>query len=181
MKKSGFLLVTFLFAFSVIQGQAQKTGKAQPKEIKKERVALKKLEGNTVSQAAKNSFNADIGNLPNVQWRRIDTFDEATFIKDGKEMKAFYDPLGKLVGTTTHVTFADLPAKGQQEIKAKYKDYTIGPVIYFDDNEFNDSDMMLYGVQFEDEDNYFVELAKGADKIVLQVNPRGELFFYKQL
>lgn len=181
MKKLGILLMTFLFSLSAIQGQTQKTGKAQPKETKKERVALRKLEGNTVSQTAKTTFNADIGNLPNVQWKRIETFDEASFTKDGKEMRAFYDPFGKLVGTTTRVTFADLPVKGQQEIKAKYKDYSIGPVIYYDDNEFNESDMMLYGVQFEDEDNYFVELAKGANKIVLQVNPRGEVFFFKQI
>ncbi len=181
MKKLGILLLTFLFVLSVIQGQQQKSGQAQPKEVKKERVALRKLEGNAVSQAAKNSFNADIGNLPNVQWRRIETLDEASFNKDGKEMKAFYDSFGTLVGTTTHVTFADVPVKGQQEIKARYKDYSIGPVVYFDDNEFNESDMMLYGAQFEDEDNYFVELARGANKIVLQVNPRGEVFFFKQL
>jgi len=41
--------------------------------------------------------------------------------------------------------------------------------------------MILYGIQFEDADNYFVELSKGTKKIVLQVNTDGVVFFFKQL
>jgi hypothetical protein len=29
--------------------------------------------------------------------------------------------------------------------------------------------MVLYGIQFDDEDNYFVELTKGTSKIVLKI------------
>jgi len=39
----------------------------------------------------------------------------------------------------------------------------------------------LYGVQFEDADNYFVELSKGIKKNVLQVNTEGVVCFFKQL
>ena len=92
-------------------------------------------------------------------------------------MTAFYDNDGKLVGTTMIKTFADVPANGQKQIKKKYKDYTVGPVIFFDNNEFNETDMMLYGLQFDDEDNYFVELTKGNSKIVVRVNSAGDLLF----
>lgn len=44
---------------SAVQGQTQKTGKEQAKETKKERVALRKLEGTMVSEQSKNAFNAD--------------------------------------------------------------------------------------------------------------------------
>jgi hypothetical protein len=54
-------------------------------------------------------------------------------------------------------------------------------VIFYDDNEHNDNDMMLYGIQFEDEDNYFVELSKGSKQIVLQVTPEGNIFFFTEL
>ena len=37
------------------------------------------------------------------------------------------------------------------------------------------------GGQFEDTDNYFVELAKGTSKIVLQVSTTGDLIIFKQL
>lgn len=86
-----------------------------------------------------------------------------------------------MVGTTSPRTFADLPTKGQLHINAKYKDYSIGQIYFFDDNELNESDMRLYDMQFEDADSYFVELEKGDKKIVLKINPQGDLFFFKQL
>ncbi len=68
-----------------------------------------------------------------------------------------------------HCYFKDLPAKGQQEIKGKYKDYGIGSVIYFDDNEKIDSDMVLWATQFNDEDLYFAELTKANKKIIVRL------------
>lgn len=172
MKKVAVLSMMFLFAVSVVMGQARKTAMTP----------LKKLEGKEINVAAKNSFVSQFGNIQNVKWERSSNFDEATFVKDGKQMKAFFDYEGKFVGTTTHVTFADLPANAQKEIKSRYKDYTIVPtVVFYDDNELNETDMMLYGVQFEDADNYFVELTKGTKKIVLQVNMEGQVFFFKEL
>ena len=41
--------------------------------------------------------------------------------------------------------------------------------------------MVMYGIQFDDSDNYFVELTKGTGKIVLRVNPGGTVFFFKKL
>ena len=186
MKKLVVLSMTFLFAMSVVLGQTQKADKEKTKETKKEakveRVALKKLEGSTVNTLAKNNFSSDFKDAKDVEWKRIETYDKATFTtKDGQKMSAYYDVNGNLVGTTQFKTFADLPESGQKEIKKNYKDYAIGQVVFYDDNENNDTDMILYGVQFEDQDNYFVELTKAKDKIVLQVNPTGEVFFFEQL
>ena len=96
-------------------------------------------------------------------------------------MKAFYDGDGSLVGTTSSITFAQIPAKGQKEINTKYKGYKIGPVVFFDDNENNETDMILYGLQFDDTDSYFVELTKGQDKIVVKVDPAGFVDFFMKL
>lgn len=38
--------------------------------------------------------------------------------------------------------------------------------------------MILYGQQFADEDNYFVELVKGSKKIVLRSNMAGDVSFF---
>ena len=194
MKKLAFLTLTFLMAIGILQIQAQdpkkeklainetkKEIKTEKKELKSERQILRKLEGNDVSTISKNSFYADFGDIPNAKWTRAAYFDEVRFNKDGHDMTGFYDYDGKLVGTTTIKTFADVPLRGQKEIKSKYKDYTVGPVIYYDDNEFNETDMMLYGLQFDDEDNYFVELTKGSSKIIVRVNSAGDLYFFKQL
>jgi hypothetical protein len=178
MKKLFVLSMTFLFAFASLQAQTQKAAK----EPKSERVALRKLEGNIVNERAKSAFSSDFMGATNVQSRRIGTFDEFSFTsKDGQKMKAFYDFDNKLVGTTQPKTFADLPVKAQEQIKKEYKDYTVGPVIFYDDNEANPTDMILYGVQFEDADNYFVELTKGDKKLVLHVSPMGSVFFFADL
>lgn len=182
MKKLVVLSMTFLFVFSVLQGQTQVFEKSQTNTGKKaQKVTLKRLKGETVSDLAKDSFYADFGNVSGVQWRRVETFDEATFMVDSKEKKAFYDSFGKLVGTTTAASFSDLPARGKQEIEKRYKDYSVGQVVFYDDNEHNDTDMIMYGGQFADEDNYFVELVKPADRIILQVNTEGEVFYFTKL
>ena len=93
----------------------------------------------------------------------------------------YYDSNGKLIGTTSSKAFTDVPAKGQQEIKTKYKDYTAGPVIFYDDNEENDTDMILWGLQFNDADNYFVELTKGNSKLIIRVDTAGGISLFKQL
>ena len=179
MKKLAFISLAFLLSMALVQAQTKST--ETKKEQKAERTALKKLEGSNVSEISKNNFKVDFGNLPNVQWKRNGTFDEAKFTKDGKEMTSFYDIEGKLVGTTSQAAVTDLPAMGQQELKSRYKDYTIGPVIFFDDNEANTTDMIMYGIQFDDAETYLVELVKGNNKIVVQVDKDGKVSFFKQL
>ena len=185
MKKLAVLTMTVLFTFGVIQIQAQVNGQEQAnvskKELKSEHKALRKLEGNNVSQFAKTSFYTEFGNLPDVQWRRDANFDIASFTENGQKMEAFYDYDANLVGTTAIKSFADLPARAQKEIKSRYTDYSIGQVLFFDDNEWNETDMIMYGSQFNDADNYFVELSKGNDKIVVRVDVPGYVYYFTKL
>lgn len=177
MKKIAVLTVACLLVLTTVQAQTQSARK-DPK-IKK--VSLKNLEKTSVSDVAKSHFYSDFGNMADVQWKRTPYFDEATFTKDGKQMIAYYDYDENLVGTTSIAKFSDLPASGQKEIQKIYKGYKIGPVIFFDDNEANDTDMLLYGTQFEDEDSYFVELTKANNKLVVHVTPDGNVYYFKQL
>ena len=130
---------------------------------------------------AKENFVTDFGNIPEVSWNRSNYFDEAMFVKNGKVMTAYYDFGGKLVGTTEPSTFNDIPVNAQNGIHFKYKDYSICPVIFFDDNELNETDMMIYSKQFKNADNYFVELTKGNRKIMLRVDTSGFANFFRDL
>jgi hypothetical protein len=38
--------------------------------------------------------------------------------------------------------------------------------------------MLMYGRQFSDEDNYFVELQQGSKDIIVQVDMAGQVFFF---
>jgi hypothetical protein len=178
-----FEMVFFQLPAQVVNKEAIKSEiKGAKKEIKTEKKELRKLEaGSSVSTLTKNAFFVDFGNIPDVKWKRAVFLDEAVFNKDGKEMKAYYDFYSKLVGTTSIKTFSDIPLNAQKDIKAKYKDYAIGSVVFYDDNEANDTDMLLWDTQFSDADNYFVELSKDKKNIVLQVNAEGEVFFFKEL
>ena len=54
-------------------------------------------------------------------------------------------------------------------------------VIYFDDNESNDLDMVLYKTAFDDADNYFVVLKKGNEEIILRSDLAGTVSYFKKL
>jgi len=147
-------------------------------EKKTERKELRKLEGKEASYRSKQEFYRDFGNVPGVTWTREINFDKATFVKNGQVQKAFYDSDSKLVGTVIDKTFDDLPAKAKKTINKKYPDYNIGKVILFDDNELNETDMVLYNQQFDDADNYFIEMDKDGKQVVLQSTTDGDVDYF---
>jgi hypothetical protein len=159
----------------------RKEESAIKKEKRKERRDLRKLEGTVVSYSTREQFAGDFDNIHDAKWTRNAYYDEATFTKDGQAWTAYYDYDSKLIGTTTHKTFTDIPVRAQNYINQKYSDYSKGVVVFFDDNELSSADMIMYDQRFEDADNYFVELKKGSKKIVLQVSMGGDVSFFKQL
>lgn len=161
--------------------KSDNTEKRIKKEEREEKRELKKLEGPQVSSLSKTNFYGDFGNVGEVNWERSTYFDEATFTQGNTAETSYYDDMSDLVGTTSAKTFADLPANAQKNINNKYKDYKVANVVFFDDNEYNDTDMSLYDTRFDDEDNYFVELIKDNKQIILRVNPAGGVYFFKNL
>lgn len=142
------------------------------------RKALRELRGSEVSDLSKANFASDFDGVLDVSWRRSANFDEATFMKDGVQTTAYYDYDSKLVGTTSEKTVNDLPGSALADINKHYKNYQIKKVIMFDDNEFNEMDMLLYGTQFESADNYFVEVSNGVRDVVLMVSMDGNVSYF---
>ena len=188
MRKLAILSVTATLLLAFVQLPAQEVNKNVIKseiketkqEIKTDRKELRKLEGTSVNEITKGNFVSDFGKYPNVKWTRGDFMNEATFIKNGKEMKAYYDSDSKLIGTVSIKTISDLPIKAQNKIKTNYKEFAVQKVIFFDDNEGNDTDMIIYDTQFEDVDCYFVELNKENQQTILQVSKDGEVTLFKK-
>lgn len=136
---------------------------------------------NTNVQVSKEQVYKDFGTVNIIESEKTRLFDEVTFKKDDHTVTAFYNSRSELVGTTERKRFNDLPVKAQQIIKKEYKDYAAGDIILFDDNEENETDMVLYNQSFEDADNYFIELAKGNKKIVVESNRAGEVSYFTRL
>jgi len=193
MKKLLFASAAILMAFTVTQAQSgdalakndTKPSKEERKEFKKEkrdeRTSLRKLEDNEVNYQSKEAFYSIYGDLPGVEWTKGKYFDEAIFDVEGISTTAYFDYDAQLVGTTSEKTFADLPVSAQNRIKKEYKDYTVEKILFFDDNEDIDTNMVLYGGEFNDEDNYFVELKKDNKVSVLQVTMDGLVGFFTEL
>lgn len=189
MKKLTVLAATFMFllAFTQVQANSVKETKLRSEiktnreDLRKERRERREMNENMVSDLSKDNFYSDFGNVGNVKWTRENDFDVATFMNKGQKERAFYDYDSNLIGTTSLKKFADLPMQAQNTIKKEYKKYRIGDVIYFKDNEDNDTDMILWDTQFADADNYFVELRSPKHHIIVQVDPQGEVFFFKDL
>ncbi|MCF0074414.1 hypothetical protein LZD49_28275 [Dyadobacter sp. CY261] len=173
-----FITSAIIAALAITGAQAQTLAK----EIRKENKTEKRAEArNGVSARSKDSFYADFGQVNDAQWSRGPQFDEVTFTKDGQKQTAFYDDHFMLVGTTFNKKFADIPAKAQKEIEKQFKNYAIGAVIEYNDNENNNTNMLLYGTQFEDADHYFVTVTKGKEADVLMVKTDGQVSFFSTL
>ena len=136
---------------------------------------------NEVSIVTINQFAMDFPHAKNVQYQKNREFDVVYFTNDDNEqMKAYYDFMGQLEGTTQAKTFSDLPANGQKRILKEYPGYSVENVIRYDDNEANEINAIVYGRPF-DADNYFVEL-KGMDKsIVVKVDDAGYVSFFSEI
>lgn len=122
-------------------------------------------------------FSKDFPNAKNVTWT-FGKFVEATFFDNDVTKTAYYDDEDNLVGTTNEVDVSALPEKARDHIYKVYPGYTIERVVFFDDNEANETDMSLFDQSFEDEDNYFPLLTNGSKQIILKVSPEGKVSFF---
>jgi hypothetical protein len=191
MKKFAILTVTFMLALNIGQSFGQDTKNyastsnpnKKEKRIEKrgDRRELRILEGTKVSSTSIKNFKIDFVNATNVNWTRTPNYDIATFNLKSQELKAYYDSDSQLVGTTQYKTIEDLPEKGQKIIKNKYKDYSIGKIMYFNNNDLNRSPMLLWGTEIVDQSSYFVELASGSKKLVVYVDQGGNVKPFKEL
>lgn len=159
----------------------KKMGKSGKSDEHVAREELRKLEGNEVSYGSTQAFETTFPNVKPVSTERLDNFDEFDFMKDGNKVAAFYDGDSKLVATTQTKTYMDLPAKSREIIAKKYDGYNPINVLYFDDNENNNTNMILYKAQFNPEDSYFVEMSNGFKVIVLQVENDGEVNYWTRV
>ena len=165
-------------SYAIVKNQNNVYGPSSSVNMKRD---LTEMELKNFSNQTRANFYSDFGYIPISNWEVTDLFDKISFMKNDVMCTAYYDANSELVGTISNAPVTDLPAHALQDINKKYKGYTIGNVVFYDDNESNETDMMYYGQQFDDEDKYFVELQNDKEKIVVQVNTVGEVSFFRTL
>ena len=185
MKKLLLLSVAVFVSVAVINAQTPaSTLKKETKKVstlnKKEKLEkLKPLQGTEVSPAAKGDFSMHYGNIP-VVWKRTTNYDQVSFTSDDEQKTSYYDADAKLVGTIIQKKFEDLPDDAQATINEKYPGYKKESVVFYDDNELNTTDIVVFNKQFDDEDCFYVKLKKGNAEILVKVKQSGEVLFFKR-
>ena len=169
-----FLAISASFADKYTINNDPKETREAKKELRKERRAENRK---LVSGFIMDQFARDFPAADNVIFCKTKNFDEVSFTQDGKELTAYYDANSKLVGTTEQLTLAALPENAQKKITEKYAGYSITDVIKFDDNENNDTGMILNGTALGDADNYFAELKNGDKAMVVKIDMTGDVSF----
>ena len=188
MKKLSITCLAVLLTVSLVPLQVSAyTGKS---DINTDRIMRDALNGPMtflrnnpdVRQESKNNFKADFKNAKDVWWWRADNMDQVRFTLNGKKMIAYYNDFSKLIGTTVEEKISNVPMNGRDKIKREFSGYQIGNVILFhDNNRTGYSQPEIYGERYAYLNNYFVELRKGNDEIVLQVNPLGTVYNFTSL
>ncbi|NLR81388.1 hypothetical protein [Chitinophaga eiseniae] len=187
MKKVIMLLAFTAVTCSVYAQSSTFAMSGSRKEARKERherkITLRELKSSEVSFQSKQAFDRDFDHTTNMVWTHDVYFDKVSFLNEkGMPMSAYYDYDAKLVGTTAPAKFTDLPVAAQKDIAKHFSNYEKAPVVFFDDNEANETDMILYGMQFEDADNYFIELKdKKNQPVVLRVDMLGNVEFFAEM
>jgi hypothetical protein len=182
MKRIFLITAAALFGLTHLthaaNGNPDKTSRKQQR--KERRDARRELWLHSPDLATENQFDYDFPRAKDIGWNR-GVFEEATFTDNGVTRTAFYDEDHDLVGTTNTIEFTSLPAKARQYIDKKYPGYTVERTLLFDDNEANETDMILFNHAFEDEDTYFAMLSKGKDRFILQIALDGRVSFFTRL
>lgn len=129
---------------------------------------------------AREAFYRDFREATDEHWTSGKTMDRVDFVWNGKNLSAYYDQQANLIGTTEQRSWEDLPEKARKDILKKYPGFTAHDVIFFEDNTFNETDMILYDNRFDDADNYFVQLMNGDREVVLQVSPEGYVSVFRE-
>jgi len=183
MKKLAVISVVLLFVMGIGQIQASTKIDVTKKDKKNERKELRKLDINYISNMSLEKLKTDLGNIDmsEVKWKRVLDYSKAEYIKDGQKKEAFYDEDGQLVGTSSAMTFTDLPDKAQNDIQKRYGDYTVEQVIDFVNNSTNGTPLVLCGYELNNKDNYFVQMTNENKKIILYVDFKGNVSFFKHL
>lgn len=118
---------------------------------------------NKVNYRVKTAFEAEFAGAQNVSWNVTPDYTRFVFTMDEERIEAFYGSNGEQIGVSRKIDFKNLPGAAVKKIQKSYPDYTVKETIAFD----RDGDK-----------TYYVSLAQGNKKRILQVSVFGNVSIY---
>lgn len=110
-------------------------------------------------------FLIDFPKASNINYKVTTDYTQVSFVLNGEQVKAFYNPEGNLTATAKNISLDKLPAGSLAKIQNKYSTAIITEAI-----EMNHEDNGL---------NYYVSLQNGTKKVVLEVSTNGAVSVFK--
>ena len=177
-----FTTTTVTFAHTNINRKDRKETRIERKKTRRELRRERRAENHSeVSDLTKNQFVTDFPDAKNARFVKTKNFDEVAFMSGKKKLSAYYDYDSKLVGTTQKKPLRIYLRMHKRKSLKSMQTTLSTAVIKFDDNESNETDMIMYGTSFDDADNYFVELKNDSKAIVVKVDLSGEVSFFTNM
>ena len=123
-------------------------------------------DANKVNSKAAIAFKEEFTAAQNVQWTSTEDYVRASFTLDNKNMEAFYDKQGNMIGTSSTISISDLPTNAKRSFAKKYADFTVKEAIQFIGN---------------DETSYYVSAENEAQSVVLKISVEGFISVFKSV
>ena len=121
---------------------------------------------NKVNSKALRNFSYEFSNAENVNWTSTENYLKASFTLNKKNMDAFYDVEGNILGTSSKIDLTDLPTIAKRSFAKKYSGYTVTEAIRFDAT---------------DETAYFISAQDEARSLILKVSDKGMVSVFKSV
>ena len=115
-------------------------------------------QSNLTDDAELNAFKTEFATVNDVEWTVGENYFIASFNYNQKQVFAYYDEQGILLGLTRNISTADLPMNLQYNLKKEYNNYWISDLF-----EVAKNGRTEYYVTVENADKKIVLLATGSD------------------
>lgn len=120
---------------------------------------------NKISVSIRQNFRNEFKGIDKVDWTLKRDFVKASFVLNGEKVEAFYDFKGDKIGTSHHITLADLPLTARRMIAKKYAGYNITEAVEFNSPE---------------EDCFYISADNEKERLVLKITDNSSVSTFKK-
>ena len=121
-----------------------------------------------VSENIKKSFSREFTNANQVTWSWLSETGiyKAAFTFNGKEVNAYFDRDGEIIGTSRYISKQQMPLIVAQELEKQYKDYVVRTIIEH---------------SAKDQTNYYITIEGSNAAAMIKATPSGSLSRFKKI
>lgn len=87
---------------------------------------------NKINSVTLNSFKSEFKQASNVTWKTGADYAKATFTLNNRQMEAFYNLEGELIGSSKNISLDELPVNAKRNFVKQFNGYAVKEAIRFE-------------------------------------------------